>query len=90
MAKRKKVNPELTDENNPELTAEDFSRLRPAGEVMGADFMRKVRGKQKTPTKELISIRLSKDVLTHFRGIGRGWQSKVDEVLRQAVKRANR
>lgn len=84
---RKKVNPELTDDESPELTKEDFARMRPAAEVLPSSFMRRVRGKQKTPTKERITIRLSHDVLAHFRSSGPGWQGKMDEVLRAAVKR---
>ncbi len=48
---------------------------------------RKGRGAQKSPTKELISIRLSPDVLTRFRASGTGWQGRVDAALRQWLKR---
>jgi uncharacterized protein (DUF4415 family) len=87
MARKRKVNPELTDEDNPEWTREDFRRARPGAEVLPASLVRKVRGKQKSPTKELISIRLSQDVLGRFRESGPGWQSKLDEALRQWLKR---
>ena len=33
----------------------------------------------------LVSLRLSPDVLTHFKSKGPGWQSKIDEVLRKAA-----
>ena len=45
------------------------------------------RGAQKSPTKEMISIRLSRDVLDYFRGTGEGWQSRIDETLKQAIHR---
>ncbi|MDO9058605.1 MAG: BrnA antitoxin family protein, partial [Bradyrhizobium sp.] len=44
------------------------------------------RGPQKTPTKVAVSIRLSPDVLSHFKAKGPGWQSRIDEALRKAAK----
>lgn len=87
MAKRKKkVDPEKIDTDNPEWTREDFARARPASEVLPASLMRKVRGKQKSPTKELISIRLPTDVLGRFRASGPGWQGKVVDAMRAYLK----
>lgn len=45
------------------------------------------RGPQKTLTKEAISIRLSRDVVMYFRSTGEGWQSRIDEILANWVKR---
>lgn len=45
------------------------------------------RGPQKSPTKLLVSLRLSKDVVDHFRATGPGWQSRIDEVLKRAVNK---
>lgn len=44
------------------------------------------RGPQKAPRKELISIRLSPDVLQRFRASGDGWQTRVDEALKDWLK----
>ena len=45
------------------------------------------RGPQKSPTKERITIRLSPEVVEHFRSTGSGWQAEMDEVLKHWVKR---
>jgi len=45
------------------------------------------RGLQKAPTKEMISIRLSREVLDYFRSTGEGWQGRIDETLRRFIKR---
>lgn len=45
------------------------------------------RGPQKKPTKELISIRLSCDVVEKLRASGTGWQARVDVYLREWLKR---
>ena len=34
------------------------------------------------PPKEQISIRIDEDVLTFFRGLGKGYQTKINAVLR--------
>jgi len=36
--------------------------------------------------KQSVHLRLSPDVLAHFRRTGRGWQTRIDEVLRKAAK----
>lgn len=35
--------------------------------------------------KETVNIRLSPDVLAHFRASGPGWQTRIDEALRRIV-----
>ncbi len=67
-----------------ELTAEDFKHFRPAAEVLPLSLRKKLglRGAQKAPTKERITIRLSPDVLARFRAGGDGWQTRVDEALK--------
>ncbi|WP_430911941.1 BrnA antitoxin family protein [Methylobacterium sp. sgz302541] len=78
-----------TDPDNPEWTAEDFKRARPFAEVFPeiAEALRRSRGPQKAPTKELVSIRLDRDVVEHFRASGAGWQTRVNDLLRAAMKR---
>jgi uncharacterized protein (DUF4415 family) len=86
--------PPLTDEEGEvrELTAEDFKHFRPMREVFpelveAFERARGQRGAQKAPTKEHVSIRLSRNVLEHFRAGGPGWQSRINEVLADYVKR---
>ncbi len=52
--------------------------------------LRKVgeRGPQKTPTKQLVSLRLSPEVLAHYKASGPGWQTRIDQALKRAVARA--
>lgn len=47
----------------------------------------KPRGKQKAPIKESVTIRLSPEVLTAFRASGKGWQTRIDQVLLDYVHR---
>jgi uncharacterized protein (DUF4415 family) len=77
------------DDENPEWTEEDVRRARPLLEVLpGAmDAMRRARGPQKAPTKQLISIRVDQDVVSALRASGTGWQSRANDALRAYVKR---
>jgi uncharacterized protein (DUF4415 family) len=47
--------------------------------------LRRVRGPQKRPTKALVSLRLDRDVLATLRASGRGWQGRVNAMLRKAL-----
>lgn len=44
------------------------------------------RGPQKAPTKERITIRLSPDVVQQFRASGAGWQTRIDQALKEWLK----
>lgn len=89
----KKPNPELIDEDNPEWTAEDISRARPASEVLPELFgnklaqdMLKPRGRPRAAhPKERINIRLSHEVIEHFKSSGEGWQTRIDAALRDYI-----
>jgi uncharacterized protein (DUF4415 family) len=77
----------VPDDDNPEWTEEDFARAKPARDILPAAFLdtaRKARGRPKGSTKQLVSLRLDKDVLEKFRATGPGWQSRINEVLRKA------
>ena len=75
------------DPDTRELTAEEIARMRPASEVLPhvVERYRRTRGKQKTPTKKHISIRLDADLAEHFRNSGPGWQTRLNDALRRAV-----
>jgi uncharacterized protein (DUF4415 family) len=84
------------DDENPEWTEADFGkatrfqagvRLKHVKPGELAQMVRK-RGPQRSPTKIPVSIRLSPEVVKHFKAKGRGWQSRIDEALRKLVRRA--
>jgi uncharacterized protein (DUF4415 family) len=53
--------------------------------------MRALRGRPKSERKKLlVSVRYSPDVVAYFKSTGRGWQSRMDSVLRQYVARHSR
>ena len=73
-----------------ELTTDDLKKFRPISEANPALFAKikkgiGERGSQKSPTKIPISIRVSPEVAEYFRSEGKGWQSRMDNVLKEYV-----
>ena len=60
---------------------------RPAIEVDPGlvEWSRRARGSQKAPTKVPVYIRLDADIVEHFRDGGKGWQTRLNDTLREAV-----
>ena len=74
--------------DTPELTKKDFTKARPFAEALPelAASIRKGRGPNKAPTKQLVSLRLSGQVIDAYRAKGPGWQSRIDADLRKINK----
>jgi len=74
------------DRDNPEWTEADFARAEPLTAYPElAAAMKKARGAQKAPTKKAVSLRLDADLVDRLRATGRGWQSRVNDLLRRAM-----
>ena len=65
----------------PPLTEEWFES---ADLYHGDKLIRRGRPKKVAP-KEPVNIRLDPNVLAHFRATGRGWQSRINAILRKAA-----
>ena len=80
----------LTESNGEvrELKSDDLKRFHTSASLP-ADLQRKlgVRGPQKAPTKERVTIRLSRNVVESFRSTGDGWQTRVDAALQDWLKK---
>jgi uncharacterized protein (DUF4415 family) len=78
------------DDENPEWTREDLKRARPApdliGELFGAEAAEVVaqrRGRPRKPAPKINqTLRLDADVVDAYRRQGRGWQTRINAVLR--------
>jgi len=79
----------LTDADGEvrELTAGDFKNAVAFSELPKAlqDALRG-RGKQKAPTKISTTVRFDADVIAAFRATGSGWQTRMNEVLKEWLK----
>ena len=77
----------------PRLTREIADRAQLA---VGADILKEAdpplaRGRGRPPKpeserKELVSLRLSREVVAWFRATGPGWQTRIDELLRREIR----
>lgn len=73
------------DPNDAEATRAFFER---ADLMRGGRVVRRgQRGPQKAPTKKLVSLRLSAQVIEHFKAGGPGWQTRIDEALVKAMRK---
>ncbi len=84
----------LTDNSGEvrELTREDLHTMRTAAEVLPANLVdilpkRKPgqRGAQKQPTKVAVTMRYSQEVINYFKSTGEGWQTRMDEALKEWI-----
>lgn len=90
-----KPNPYKTDEENPEWSPEEFQKARPAGEVLHEIFSKEVADEMlnKKPgrplgsgVKESQTVRFDRDIIAAFKSTGKGWQTRMNEALREWLK----
>jgi uncharacterized protein (DUF4415 family) len=73
------------DPNDAGATRARFARADPIRN--GKAVRRGKRGPQKAPTKKLVSLRLSPEVIEHFKATGPGWQTRIDTTLLESINR---
>lgn len=66
------------DEEAPEITPEQAARARLAHESHPEWY-------RVTPVKQQISIKIDKDVLDALKAEGKGYQTRINKILREAV-----
>ena len=82
------------DPDTIELDGAWFASARPAREVLPPRYTKGwwhcsaagERGPQKAPTKVATTIKLSPEVSTAFRATGPGWQTRIDEALKDWLR----
>jgi len=84
------------DRDNPEWTDAVFKRARPAREVLprligkkkASELLSRKRGPGLKPSKVPVSIRLDPDILQFYKSDGPGWQKRINDTLRRALRTA--
>ena len=79
--------PVVFDDDNPEWTLADFAAAK-TGDAIPAHIREafpRGRGRPKGSAKQLVSLRIDRDVLDSVRAGGPGWQSRINEALRKAA-----
>ncbi|MDB5501684.1 MAG: hypothetical protein JWR89_1586 [Tardiphaga sp.] len=89
MSKKPKFDPAIHDEN-PEWTAEDFAKARPASELP-ADILAQFRNAVGRPRienpKVPVKLRLDSVVVDALRATGPGWQTRINDMLKSKISR---
>ena len=67
------------DEDSPKLTKEQIARLRPAHEAYW----------NVTPVKKTISIKIDADILVALQLLGKGYQTRINSILRKTIMTGN-
>lgn len=82
-------------EDDTVFTDEELRHFKPAAQVLPPELyaglveMNRragVRGPQKAPTKQATTIRLSPEVMAAFKATGAGWQTRIDDALKDWLK----
>jgi len=82
---------DVPDDSNPEWTGEDFSRAKRVGELPKSLQTKLRRGRPPlAEPKKQITLRLSACVLKEFRDTGPGWQTRIDEALKEWLAQRDR
>ena len=84
----KKLEPPPPDfDENPEWTEENFARARPFKEVFPRQYKawKKMGRPPVESPKTHIGFRLAADVVKGIRATGRGYNARVEKVLREAL-----
>ena len=76
------------------FTAAEAKKMANAVVVNGGGYaavraarLRGERGPQVAPTKQLVSVRYSPEVLEYFKSTGTGWQTRMNEALLEWVSK---
>ena len=83
-----RTNASRPDKDNPEWSEKEFRDARPLMEMLPPETVAAVRryrgqrGPQRNPTKELISLRVDRDVVAAYRATGSGWQTRATAALK--------
>ena len=97
---KKKPNPELIDNETPELDEAWFANARPAqqmlpeilGDELANEFLtRRTPGRPTTQTPKIFTgIRIDADVLSWFKAQGSGYQTRINQLLRGHMETQHR
>lgn len=88
----KKPDPTRIDDDAPEWSAQNFKSAKRLSD-MPDDFQQAIRralGPQQAPQKVQIAIRYDADILEAFKADGPGWQTRMNDALRDWLRSHHR
>ena len=82
--------PVTYDDDAPRLTAAQLAEMKPAREVLSPEQFAAVtgRGRPKAASPKVpVTIRLDREVVEGFKATGKGWQTRINDVLLSALEK---
>jgi uncharacterized protein (DUF4415 family) len=79
----------MFDEDNMPLTDKEIAQFRPTREVLAELGIPMPRTRGRPPAeapKRQVTLRLDADVVEHFKRGGKGWQTRINDTLAEAIK----
>ena len=90
MKKAKTITPEeFKAVESPPLSDDLLARMRPVVKCHPG-IPARVRGTQKNALKDRITIRLDHEVVEFFKSHGKGWQTRINDILQEHVNSHHR
>jgi uncharacterized protein (DUF4415 family) len=83
--------PDLTDPDAPEWTAEMFAAAKSVDELPAdiRDFFKRPAGRPRIDRPKIaVKLRLDQDVVEHFKSGGSGWQTRMNDALAAIAAKA--
>lgn len=77
------------DPDAPEARDEELAQAKPFAEAFPqfAEAVRRARGRPSVDRpKQQVSLRLDPDVIAAYKRTGKGWQGRINDILRKAAK----
>jgi len=76
------------DDDSPATTEADWANafVSHSATELHTEATRRKRGFNKRPTKEQVAIRFDAEVLAKFRATGKGWQTRMNNALKEWLK----
>ena len=71
--------------DSPPLSKKIISRMEAVGKAHPG-IPSRVRGPQLAPTKKQLNLRLNREVIDYLKLQGKGWQTKINDVLLEYIK----
>lgn len=81
------------DPDNPEISADQFARMRPASEVLPPTLFNALSkgGRPPSPNKRVqVTLRLDPAAVETFKATGPGWQTRINEHLMKLARSIER
>ncbi|MEM7209074.1 MAG: BrnA antitoxin family protein [Pseudomonadota bacterium] len=82
----------LTDKNGEvrELSSDDMRHFEPAHALIPeiVEEFKRARGRPKSDNPKVsVTLRLDAQIIEHFKSGGKGWQTRINQVLKQSLSK---